>query len=315
MPILFSPKLTLQSEDTHARARKSNIETLPTDISLVEKADYILSIVPPRDALTIATRITTAFNAAQGKQTPLYYLDLNAVSPRTAREIAALFQSSAPAIRFIDGGIIGLPPSPTSSSDPSPSSNPSSTTITWRQPSIPVSGPHRLNSAAGTPGALELAQTLKLNHISDDIGPASGLKCSFSSLTKGFTALCLQAFTTASNMGVLPLLLQEAEMRAPGLLKAARVYVPDMPPKAYRWVREMQELAITHADEGGFEGGAEPGEGVFGQIANVYRSVAEETVLGEEKTERRKRGTSLEDVASAMGEGLQSKRRKVEEGR
>lgn len=83
-----------------------------------------------------------------------------------------------------------------------------------------------------------------------------------------------------------------------------------MPPKAYRWVREMEEIAITHADEGGFEGG-EKGTGVFGEIAKVYRSVAEETVLGEEKTERRKRGLTAGDVAEAMGEGLKGKRRKV----
>ena len=77
----------------------------------------------------------------------------------------------------------------------------------------------------------------------------------------------------------------------------------------------MEEIAITHAEEGGFEGG-EGGEGgkgvgIFGEIARVYKSVAEETVLGEEKTERRKRGTTIEDVAEAMGEGLRSKRKKT----
>jgi hypothetical protein len=84
-----------------------------------------------------------------------------------------------------------------------------------------------------------------------------------------------------------------------------------MPPKAYRWVREMDEIAITHADDGGFEGGEE-GEGIFGQIAKVYKSVAEDTVLGEEKTERRERGKTLEDVSVAMGEGLLAKKRKVD---
>lgn len=97
----------------------------------------------------------------------------------------------------------------------------------------------------------------------------------------------------------------------PGMVKAARRGVPGMPPKAYRWVREMEEIAITHADEGGFEGGGEEGEGVFGQIAKVYRSVAEDTILGEEKTERRKRGRTLEDVALVMGEGLMAKKRKA----
>ena len=98
----------------------------------------------------------------------------------------------------------------------------------------------------------------------------------------------------------------------PGMLKSGTWGVTAMPPKAYRWVREMEEIAITHADEGGFEGGERDGDGVFGQIAGVYRSVAEETVLGEEKTERRKRGLTVEDVAGAMGEGLLAKRKKME---
>jgi hypothetical protein len=58
-----------------------------------------------------------------------------------------------------------------------------------------------------------------LNHISDNVGVASGLKCCFASTTKGFTALCIQAFTTASNLGVLDLLKQEMGDRIPGLLK------------------------------------------------------------------------------------------------
>lgn len=49
-----------------------------------------------------------------------------------------------------------------------------------------------------------------------------------------------------------------------------------MAPKAYRWVREMEEIAKTHAEEGGFE------LEIFHGVAEVYRSVAEETVLGEE---------------------------------
>jgi hypothetical protein len=276
----------------------------------VEAADYILSIVPPRDAFATAKRITAAFNA-QSKPTPLYYLDLNAISPRSARKIASLLQTSAPAIKFVDGGIIGGAPSPKTSTEPQTtiSSAPSNTTHEWKRPSIPVSGPHKV-SESPLSGA-HLSSTLNLNHISPEIGQASGLKCCFASMSKGFTALCIQSFTTASNMGVLELLIHEAEERMPGMFKAAKGGLPGMPPKAYRWVREMEEIAITHADEGGFEGGGEEGEGVFGQIARVYRSVAEDTVLGEEKTETRKRGRTLEDVALAMGEGLMAKKRKT----
>jgi hypothetical protein len=39
------------SEDTQERARGGQVETLSSDTELVQACDYILSIVPPRDAL------------------------------------------------------------------------------------------------------------------------------------------------------------------------------------------------------------------------------------------------------------------------
>lgn len=72
----------------------------------------------------------------------------------------------------------------------------------------------------------------------------------------------------------------------------------------------MEEIGVTHAEEGGFVGGQD-GEGIFGQVAEVYRAVANDTILGEEKTERRKRGRTLEDVAEVMGEGLEAKKKKT----
>ncbi|KAH8603054.1 6-phosphogluconate dehydrogenase [Bisporella sp. PMI_857] len=287
-----------RSEDTHARAKQSKIETLSSDIAVVKAADYILSIVPPRDAVPVAHRITTAFKSLSSAK-DLYYLDLNAISPRRAREIAAHFAATAPEIKFVDGGIIGPAPTPKSSA---PGQD-------WSNPDIPVSG--RFNLADAPISGAHLSETLNLNHISPEIGPASGLKCCFASTSKGFTALCIQAFTTASNLGVLPLLRDNLERRMPGIWKRAEGGVTGMPPKAYRWVREMEEIALTHTDDGGFEGGKD-GEGVFGEIAKVYRSVAEDSVLGEEKTERRKRGLTIEDVAQAMGEGLRNKRKKAE---
>lgn len=92
----------------------------------------------------------------------------------------------------------------------------------------------------------------------------------------------------------------------PGLYKAAGA-ITAMPPKAYRWVKEMEEIGVAHSEDGGFEGN---GKGIFDAVAELYRAVAEDTVLGEEKTESRKRGKTVEDVAAAMGEGLRAKRRK-----
>ncbi|KAL3424711.1 6-phosphogluconate dehydrogenase [Phlyctema vagabunda] len=298
-----------RSEDTHARALQSKIETLPTDEDLIQRSDYILSIVPPRDALATAQRITRAWKplnrAATAREQPLYYIDLNAISPRSAREIGSLFATSASEIRFLDGGIIGGPPCPAGSDvkENTASSHPT-TGHAWKRPSIHVSGAWPLSDAPVS-GA-HLGELLNMKHLSAEIGPASGLKCCFASTSKGFTAICIQAFTTAAQLGVLGELQDEMRARAPGLFGFAAAGVTSMPPKAYRWVREMHEIGDTHADEGGFA------NGIFNEVAEVYRQVADETVLGLEKTERRKRGRDIQDVATAMAEGLQTKRKKVE---
>ncbi len=92
----------------------------------------------------------------------------------------------------------------------------------------------------------------------------------------------------------------------PATLKSAEAGVPGMPPKAYRWVWEMEEIAATYAEEGGFE------PVLFEGVAGVYRAVSGDTVLGAEKTGNRKRGRTVEDVAAAMAEGLEKKRTKKE---
>lgn len=79
--------------------------------------------------------------------------------------------------------------------------------------------------------------------------------------------------------------------------------ITNMPPKAYRWVKEMEEIAVTHAEDGGFDGGEGMGvgRGIFDAVAEVYRTIAEDTVLGEETTERRKRGLTTGMSCSFFG--------------
>lgn len=135
----------------------------------------------------------------------------------------------------------------------------------------------------------------------------------FASTSKGLTAIAIQAFTTAQQLGVLGELRQElSSSRAPaaGLLAAAERGLVGMPPKAYRWVREMEEIARTFAEDGGFA--AHPS--MFAGAAEVYRAVAEDTVLGRERVGDRKRGRDPGDVAEAVAEGLREKRRKESEG-
>lgn len=247
---------------------------------------------------------------------PLVFVDLNALSPASARSLAASFAPLEKDVVFVDGAIIGGPPSlsTSSSSSSSSSSQPESSSAAgaWYVPQIPTSGP--------TPLPPALASALRAYHLDDRIGSASGLKMCFASLTKGHTAIAIQAFTTAHRLGVLEHLGNAIDATLPpGFRGRIEKGVTGMPPKAYRWVAEMEEIAATHRDEGGF-GGVE-GADLFTGAARVYGLVADGTVLGEEKTGRRVRGTTVEDVARAVGEGLEKlegegrgKKRKVEEG-
>jgi hypothetical protein len=84
-----------------------------------------------------------------------------------------------------------------------------------------------------------------------------------------------------------------------------------MAPKAYRWVEEMRQIGSTFATEGGLQSG----ESLFNSVADIYKFIAEDTVLGEERTESRKRGRTAEDVADCVREGVKRNKQKSEQGK
>ncbi|KAF2641717.1 hypothetical protein P280DRAFT_367739, partial [Massarina eburnea CBS 473.64] len=253
--------ISSRSPSTQARAKSANITCVSSDVELVKEADYVFSIVPPRDAVATAQRIVDAMkdregeNVREGKTEPLYYLDLNAIAPSTSRYIAALFEKEAPSIRVIDGGIIGGPPTL-----PSPSSSES---ITWTRPGIPISGPYLLPSP-------ELASLLNMRYLNPQIGAASGLKCTFAAMGKGFIALSLQSYTTASALEILPDLQFYLDTYNPSARQKAEKGITGCPSKAYRWVEEMRQIGLCFAEDGGWGKRAN----VFEGVAGVYEGLA-----------------------------------------
>ena len=275
---------------TQARAAAAGATLLPSDAALVQRANYVLSIEPPAHARATARRIAAALSGqGQSAAGPLYFLDLNAIAPSTARAIADDLAALGGDVVLVDGGIIGGPPAP-----PGPGST------AWRTPSVVLSGPR----PAPHPALLAL---LGARHLAGPagalVGTASGLKCCYASLTKGFTALAVQSWTTAARLGVLPEL--RAEMAEANERRAARGLV-GMPHKAGRWVAEMREIGAAFREEGAWaDAGGEAGEGgdpsgIYDAIAEVYRFVAEDTVLGQESVDKRVRGTTVEDVVDAI---------------
>jgi len=70
-----------------------------------------------------------------------------------------------------------------------------------------------------------------------------------------------------------------------------------MPPKAYLWVGEMEEISQTFGAEG-FD------PRMFLGAAETYRWIAEDTELGKEIVEHREKGKDLQDVCHWIVEAL-----------
>jgi 3-hydroxyisobutyrate dehydrogenase-like beta-hydroxyacid dehydrogenase len=230
-----------RSAASRERAKMAGMEAVSDD-GLAE-ADLFLSIVPPDKAAELAARMAAIFKAVSRKPV---YLDLNAISPQTAVEVARIVTSSG-AI-FVDGGIIGGPPK-----DGQPG------------PVIYLSG--LVGDAAE---ALE-RHGLRSKVLAGDIGAASALKMAYAGITKGLTALGTTMLLAADRAGVAEALRAElAESQAELLTRFGRA-IPDMLPKAYRWMPEMAEIEQ-------FIGKDRPEAAIFKGASGLYGQIAEDQI-------------------------------------
>jgi 3-hydroxyisobutyrate dehydrogenase-like beta-hydroxyacid dehydrogenase len=201
-------------------------------------ADFVLSIVPPAVAVGVARQSAPLLATAATRGV---YVDCNAVSPKTAREIAALIEPSGWA--FADAGIIGLPPS--------------------------ESG-HTVFYAAGAAARRFAAINdygLDVRVLDGPVGAASALKMSYAGLSKGVTAICTAMLLAASRTGAAEALRAELADSRPELLAWARHQVPGAFPKAYRWVAEMEEIAEFASED-------PAAQQIFLGIARLYERLA-----------------------------------------
>ncbi|WP_371826461.1 DUF1932 domain-containing protein [Caballeronia sp. M1242] len=221
-----------RSAASAARANDAGME----DASLAELAacDFILSIVPPAVAVQSAERLAPALAQADRKAV---YVDCNAISPETAATIARTVDATgAP---FVDAAIIG-PPS---------------------APKFYLSGPHAARAAVlGEAG-------LNVRVLDGPVGAASALKMSYAGITKGLTALGSAMSLAALRNGAGQALFDELRESQPELAAWLAGNVPRMPPKAYRWVAEMEEIAA-------FIGDAYPEHRIYDGAAGLYARLA-----------------------------------------
>lgn len=226
-----------RSDATRARAKAAGMADASLD--QIAACDFVLSIVPPNQALALAEQLAPALRAAVRKPV---YVDCNAVSPETVLRIARVIQETG--TEFVDGGIIGPPPEPDSS-----------------KTRIYLSGPAAQRVAALANHGLSMP-------IQDGpIGAASAMKMSYAGITKGFTALGAAMMLAATRAGTADALLAEMQVSQPALLKWLTSQMPKMHSKAYRWVAEMQEIAA-------FIGEGQPGNGFYLSAAELYETIA-----------------------------------------
>jgi 3-hydroxyisobutyrate dehydrogenase-like beta-hydroxyacid dehydrogenase len=206
-----------RSERTRRLAKQAAIEELADVETLTTESDLILSIVAPAHAREVATAVAHAIGRTHAR--PLF-VDCNAISPQTVKEIGKIITKAG--ARFADAGIIGNPPKP------------------GRQATrYYVSGEHARDVTALN------AHGLDVRLVGDQVGEASALKMCYAALTKGLTALATELHMAARLSGVADPLRKELETSQPELLEWIRRMVPTMPPKAWRWVGEMEEIAAT----------------------------------------------------------------------
>ena len=256
-----------RSARTRALAAEAGIEDVPTVEDLVSAADMVLCILVPAEAAGVAQRVAQAIRVTGAD---VLYADCNAIAPQTVRTIGETITGAGG--RFADVGIIGGPP---------------------KQP-----GTRFYTSGPGATGFAALNDYgLDVRVLDGDVGQASGLKMCYGALTKGLQALGTELLVAAKLMGLEETLRAEQEQSAPEVLGWLQRSVPTMPPKAYRWVGEMEEIAATFASLG-------MTPNIFQGAADLYQFIAE-TPIGKESPESRDRSRGLDGVVDALASALQ----------
>lgn len=185
------------------------------------EADFLLSIVPPGEALALAQRLAPVLAAANRKPV---YVDCNAISPPTLLKVAAAINPTGCA--FVGAGIIGPPPKPGSSNT-----------------RFYAAGPFAKNFAVLNDYGL----IVRL--LDGPLTAASALKMSYAGITKGFTALGAAMVLAATRGGSAEALKAELAESQPDLLGFLGRSVPGMYGKAYRWVAELDEISGFVGDD------------------------------------------------------------------
>ena len=230
---------TLAGRSTASTERARAAGMTDVDERQLMEADFLLSIVPPGEALALAKRLAPLISAANRKPV---YVDCNAVSPATMIEIADV--AAGTGAPFAAAGIIGPPPKLGSNNTKFYASGPAA----------------KLFASLNNHG-------LVVRVLEGPLTAASALKMSYAGITKGFTALGATMMLAATRAGAAEALKAELAESQQALLGWLTRQTPNMYAKAYRWVAELDEIA-------GFVGSDKDEHAMLTAAARLYERIA-----------------------------------------
>jgi putative dehydrogenase len=231
--------LTGRSAETATRAKAAGMAAAGDEE--IAASDFILSILPPGDAVALAERFQPALKASNAKPV---YVDCNAINPKTVDRVAAVIAPTD--CPFVDSGIIGSPPKPGDA------------------------GPRFYASGPAAPRFATLRQYgLDVRVLDGAMSAASALKMSYAGITKGTQAIGAAMMLAATRAGSADALFAELSSSQKDMFAWFKRGLALMPPKAYRWVAEMHEIA-------GFVGEDPTAHELYEGAAHFYERIAED---------------------------------------
>jgi len=223
----------LEGRSAHSRKRAADagMEDMGSEETAVRAANVVLSVCPPHGALQLARRVA-------GWGFKGLYIDANAIAPATARMAARIIEEAG--ATFVDGGIVGAPPAQ------------------GKPGRMYLSG-----ERAADAHALFAGSDVHTFDMHGPVGRASAFKACFASWTKGTWALLAAIHAVAQSEGVDEVLRAQWSQSHPDLV--AQLDAPSLnPAKAWRWITEMEEIALTYKTNG-------MPDGFFLAAADLYR--------------------------------------------
>ena len=240
--------------ETRERAESRGLRDAGSLDELCRVSHTLFSVCPPHAAEDVARSV--ASRSFRG-----LYVDANAIAPDRAVRIGEVITAAGGA--FVDGGIVGGPPSKRGE--------------TW----LYLSG-----SRAGDAAALLSAGPLETDVLGESVGTASAIKMCYAAYTKGSTALLSAILAVSGELGVRAPLMRQWSRDWPELPAQAERRATRVTAKAWRFAGEMEEIAAT------FRSAGLPG-GFHEAAADIYRRIAH--------FKDAKEAPALDEVLEALG--------------